>query len=96
MRILPRACAFAFLVSACAAHQPPVPLVGPASDIAALVGEWAGEYSSSETGRTGSISFVLAAHGDTAYGDVIMVPRGLSQPLEPWRDAVPTPTEPAA
>lgn len=79
----------ACVVSACAGHSPPVPLVGQASEIAALVGEWSGDYSSSETGRSGSISFVLAARGDTAYGDVIMIPRGFNQPVRAWRNEPP-------
>ncbi len=81
------------LSSACAARQPPVPVVGPVRDVAALAGEWAGEYSSRETGRSGSISFVLDARGDTAYGDVIMIPRGLGQPLTAWRNEAPSATE---
>lgn len=78
--------AVTLLLVACAAGRAPVPLVGTASDIDALVGEWAGDYWSTETGRTGSISFTLAARGDTAYGDVIMIPRGPGQQVRPWRD----------
>ena len=87
------ALALAFWLSACAAHQPAVPVVGPVSDIAALVGEWSGEYSSGETGRSGSISFVLDARGDTAYGDVIMIPRGFNQPLSASPNEAPTAAE---
>jgi hypothetical protein len=76
----------AALLTACAARQAPVALVGASGDIDALVGEWVGEYSSTETGRSGSISFQLAARGDTAYGDVVMVPAGWNQPLLPMRD----------
>jgi hypothetical protein len=39
-----------------------------------LVGSWSGEYSSRETGRSGSISFELASEKDTAYCDVVMIP----------------------
>jgi hypothetical protein len=77
--------ASACLLAACAGHPPPVPLAGSLRDIAALTGEWTGDYSSEETGRSGSISFVLTRRGDTAYGDVIMIPRGLGQPLRAWR-----------
>lgn len=76
--------ASACLLSGCAGHPPPVPLVGSVRDIAALAGEWAGDYSSDETGRSGSISFLLTPRGDTAYGDVIMIPRNLGQPLRAW------------
>ena len=87
------ALALALWLAACTAHQPPVPVVGPASDIAALVGEWSGEYSSDETGRSGSISFVLAARGDTAHGDVIMIPRGFNQPLRAVPNQAPSAAE---
>src|SRR6266511_4493329 len=73
------------LLAACAASQPPVPVIGPAGDVAALAGEWAGDYSSAESGRSGSISFTLRAAGDSAFGDVIMIPAGWGRPLMPWR-----------
>ncbi|HEY6157759.1 MAG TPA: hypothetical protein VIV88_09900 [Gemmatimonadales bacterium] len=87
MRIKPRVStlASACLLSACAGHPPPVPLAGSLRDIAALTGEWTGDYSSDETGRSGSVTFMLTPRGDTAYGDVIMIPRGLGQPLRAWR-----------
>src|SRR3989442_9334411 len=61
---------------------PPVPLAGTARDVAALAGRWEGSYSSAATGRSGSISFTLSATGDSAFGDVIMIPRGLARPLQ--------------
>jgi len=82
------------LLAACAANQPPVPVVGSAADIAALTGEWVGEYSSAASGRSGSISFTLRAAGDSAFGDVVMIPAGWGRPLAPWRNetaATPTP-----
>ena len=54
---------------------PPVPLVGTHADVARLEGEWTGEYSSTQTLRSGSITFTLAAGADTAFGDVVMLPR---------------------
>jgi hypothetical protein len=60
----------------CSSTPPPrVPLVGEHGDAAALAGEWAGEYSSPVTGRSGSILFTLTADGDTARGDVVMTLR---------------------
>jgi hypothetical protein len=53
----------------------PVPVAGPAEDVVALVGQWAGEYRSAETGRSGSILFTLEAGTDTAHGDIVMVAR---------------------
>lgn len=64
------------------APQTPVPLAGAAADVAPLSGRWDGSYSSAATGRSGSISFTLTATGDTAFGDVIMIPRGFGRPLQ--------------
>jgi hypothetical protein len=69
------AVASAALLSACASHPTPIPVISPQSNLSALVGDWSGEYSSTETGRSGSISFKLQAGKDTAFGSVIMVPR---------------------
>lgn len=72
-------------LGACAASRSPVPLVGAATDVSALAGEWVGDYSSVESGRSGSISFTLKAATDSAFGDVVMIPAGLGRPLQPWR-----------
>ncbi len=71
-------------LSACGASRSPVPLVGGSTDISALTGEWAGDYSSAESGRSGSISFTLRAAGDSAFGDVVMIPRAWGRALVPW------------
>ena len=77
--------ALAALVTACsAAHQPRVPMAGTAGDVAALAGRWEGSYSSAATGRSGSISFTLSASSDSAFGDVVMIPRGWGRPLQAW------------
>ena len=75
----------ALTLDACGASRTPVPLVGSSSDVSALAGEWAGDYSSAESGRSGSISFTLRAATDSAFGDVVMIPVGLGRPLQPWR-----------
>ncbi|HEU4993625.1 MAG TPA: hypothetical protein VFT29_02360 [Gemmatimonadaceae bacterium] len=69
------------VVAAACRYQPtPVPLLGAPADIAAMAGEWSGEYFSAQSGRSGSISFSIVAGKDTAFGDVVMTPwRG--QPL---------------
>ena len=77
--------AASLLLAACAANQPSVPLVGRSADVAALAGEWTGEYSSTESGRSGSISFALRSAADSAFGDVVMIPVGWGRPLAPWR-----------
>ena len=63
------------LLAGCASVPTPVPVVGPRAGLSGLVGDWSGEYSSPETGRSGSISFKLEAGKDTAFGSVVMVPR---------------------
>jgi hypothetical protein len=73
------------LLAACGASRSPVPVVGAASDISSLAGEWVGDYSSAQSGRSGSISFTLRAATDSAFGDVVMIPAGLGRPLQPWR-----------
>ena len=86
--------ALAALVTACAAaHQPPVPIAGTAGDMAALAGQWEGSYSSASTGRSGSISFTLSAGNDSAFGDVIMIPRGWGRPLQAWNGQAPAGSE---
>ena len=92
MRAHPRSIAvvIAALAVACApAPQTPVPLVGAATDVAALAGHWEGTYSSVETGRSGTISFTLTASRDSAFGDVVMIPHGLGRPLQAWNNSAP-------
>jgi hypothetical protein len=72
-------------LTACGASRSPVPVVGTSNDLSALAGEWAGDYSSAESGRSGSISFTLRSASDSAFGDVTMIPAGLGRPLQPWR-----------
>src|SRR5436190_12615057 len=74
------------MLTACGASRSPVPLVGASADVTALTGEWAGDYSSAESGRSGSISFTLRAAGDSAFGDVVMIPSAWGRPLVPWRE----------
>ncbi len=85
------AAALAVVLWGCgSALQAPVPVVGLAGDIAALTGQWEGSYASAATGRSGSISFSLTALGDSARGDVVMIPRGFGRPLQAWdRSAAP-------
>ena len=60
------------MLTACGAPSPPVPVGGTTADLASLAGEWSGEYSSIESGRSGSIVFRLKAGTDSATGDVMM------------------------
>ena len=74
-RSLARIIALLALVTACGGSQSPVPVVGRDVDISRLTGQWLGDYSSAETGRSGSIVFTLTAGSDTATGDVVMTPQ---------------------
>jgi hypothetical protein len=58
-------------LAACNGPSTPVPVSG---DIAQLRGEWRGDYSSAQSGRSGTIIFHLDATSDTAHGDVLLVP----------------------
>ena len=77
------------VVAACSGPSTPVPVAGTATDLAALAGEWSGEYSSEESRRSGSIVFRLTAGTDSATGDVVMSPQFWRQPAGP-RDAPPS------
>jgi len=83
---LPGLFLLALSLSACGAARSPVPLVGASTDVSALTGEWSGDYSSAESGRSGSISFTLRAAGDSAFGDVVMIPSAWGRPLMPYRE----------
>jgi hypothetical protein len=63
-------------VASCRYQATPVSLVGSPSDIAALAGEWIGEYSSLDSRRSGSITLTVVAGSDSAHGDVVMFSSG--------------------
>lgn len=71
------------LATACKSIPSPFPLAAEPTEIAAMAGEWQGEYFSPSTGRAGSIHIRITAGKDTAEGDVVMVPRGTTEPLRP-------------
>jgi hypothetical protein len=79
-------------LAACAANPAPVPLAGSPGDLAALAGEWRGEYETTAgPRRSGSILFRLSAGGDSASGDVLMMahpdrvqPQVLREGGDPW------------
>jgi hypothetical protein len=64
---------------ACASKPQAIPLSADPQNLNALVGNWSGDYNSDVTGRSGSIVFKLSAGKDTAFGDVVMVPRAATQ-----------------
>jgi len=65
----------AALAGGCASQNPAPPVPVEGGDLSALAGHWVGEYSSAETGRTGSIVFELRSGDKVAHGDVLMRPR---------------------
>lgn len=70
------------LLACHSAPSQPVPMVGSASDVSALAGEWNGSYEADDGSRTGSIEFRLKSGADTATGDVLMVPMDYQRPRE--------------
>jgi len=73
IRTLVAAVALSAFTTACHYTPAPVTLQGLSVDIDELAGEWSGEYSSQESGRSGSIVFKIVPQLDTAYGDVVMI-----------------------
>jgi hypothetical protein len=71
----------AVAVVACRSQPSLVPLQGSPPEIAALAGEWGGEYSGAQSGRSGSIMLRITAGGDTAHGDVVMVASNGQRPI---------------
>jgi hypothetical protein len=75
LRLLALCLAAAASGAACSSSNPAPPVPVEGADVSALAGRWVGEYSSSETGRTGSIVFELKRGDKVAHGDVLMKPR---------------------
>ena len=67
--------ASAALAAACKSSNPAPEVPVQGGDLSALTGRWVGEYSSTETGRTGSIVFELKSGDKVARGDVLMKPK---------------------
>jgi len=87
--------ALALSASACGWRRTPVPLISETGSTALLVGKWSGDYSSRQTGRSGSITFDLVSEKDTAYCDVTMTPRPtVGQALLDGRPGFPASTIP--
>src|SRR3979411_1067520 len=60
---------------ACASNPPSTEVTASDFDLNPLYGEWRGDYSSAETGRSGTIAFTLRAGESSASGNVVMIPR---------------------
>lgn len=63
--------ALVFLV-ACGASHKEVAVQGSDMDLARVAGDWEGEYSGTESGRSGPVSFSLQMGSHVAEGQVIM------------------------
>jgi len=62
----------ALTATACSRLGPPIAVMGEKGDVHQLVGVWRGEYHGDESGRTGTIEFVLERDEVLAHGDVVM------------------------
>jgi hypothetical protein len=62
-------------LAACARTTPGIDVSSTDFDLDPLVGQWRGTYSSSSTGRSGTIAFTLRAGESAASGNVVMIPR---------------------
>jgi len=66
----------------------PVEVSADDFDVSALVGRWAGEYHSDETGRSGNITFSLQPGEASAYGDVMMIPKTPTRSTVPLQNQI--------
>lgn len=64
---------FAATLLGCRSTLPSVDVTGSPASLTQMRGEWLGTYSSDDTGRRGSIAFILNPAADSAMGDVLMV-----------------------
>lgn len=74
-------------LSACRYQPEPVPMIGSSGDLERLAGSWEGEYIGRESQRIGIISFTITAHGDSAFGHVLLTEDGQQRNYAPAHDA---------
>lgn len=72
MRRIPGLLLMLGALGACRYQPTPITLQGDPFSIAALRGDWSGEYWSNVSERRGALTFTLASTADSAFGDVIM------------------------
>ncbi len=73
---------FGLIATGCAASVTSVPVKGKDDEVFKMRGAWVGEYSSVDTGRTGTIRFVLRPGRKTADGEVQMQLPGAPEPRQ--------------
>jgi hypothetical protein len=66
------AAAIAIAALGCRYRAEVVPIWGDTGDLDRMAGEWTGGYFSPESHRSGTIAFRITAHGDSAFGEVLM------------------------
>jgi hypothetical protein len=76
----------------CSRRTPGIEVTATDFDLDPLVGQWRGTYSSSATGRSGTIAFTLLAGESAASGNVVMIPRPDSLLTPAEREMVEAPT----
>lgn len=74
--------ALPLLLLACHSPMPQVTVQGDPGWVAELVGRWEGSYESEQTGREGTLQFELTAVGDTARGEILMLPALGEEPYQ--------------
>lgn len=77
----------AIVLAGCAYRPDPVTIAGSRTAISGLAGTWLGEYQGTESGRSGNITFIISAKGDSAFGDVLMVSSTNARVLQPVHSA---------
>lgn len=73
---------------ACTSRTSGIGVTASDFDLNPLVGVWRGDYSSAETGRSGTIAFTLRAGESSASGKVVMIPHPDSLLTAAERDLV--------
>jgi hypothetical protein len=62
----------AVAASGCGSSLPKIDVNATPESLVELRGDWFGTYASDDTGRHGTIAFILSANPDSAFGDVLM------------------------
>jgi hypothetical protein len=66
----------AIVVAGCAYNPPPIPVIAPEpQNLVTLEGDWTGDFEALSNERAGTIAFKLGPGADTAFGEVVMIPR---------------------
>lgn len=83
------------LLSACHSTMPMVAVEVEPDALSAMAGHWEGSYESEQNGREGRVEFRLTARGDTAQGEVLMLPALVNEPYQGSARGEPTEGRPA-